>query len=122
MRPLPTCSVSCARRASRSRSVASTFPTRASASARPATRGRGAGSAALGMGTLLDLEHLAVDLVGDADAARFRQRAGVFLDQHRAVHRAPGAVGAERTFRARGAKHALWTLLEEHGLEVLRGL
>src|SRR4051794_2801983 len=122
MRPSRRCPVSSASAVSSSAMTPSTPSRRRSASPRLATRGRGSGLGALSTRGLLDLHHLAIDLVGDADAARLRQRAGVFLDQHRAVDRAAGAVVAERAFGARGREHALEALLEEHGLEILRSL
>src|SRR5580698_5321458 len=63
----------------------------------------------------------AVDLVGNADAAGLRKRLGILLDLHRAPH--AGAFGiAERAVALHAAGHLRKHLVEEHALEVGRGL
>src|SRR5215203_2050856 len=123
MRPTRTCAVSLASTFSRSAMVARTPATRRSASSRPRMRAAGACCSSLGcMLALLHLEDLAVDLVGDADAAALGDAAGVFLSQHGAVDAAACAIIAERPFGLVRREQPLEGLLEEHGLEVLRGL
>src|SRR3954467_3268033 len=117
--PARTCAVSAPNVASSSRMPDRTEPMRSSAPARLVTREM---SGVSGMRALLQLQELAVDLAGDADAAGLRDAAGVFLDQHRAVDRAAGAVVAERPLRAARREHPLEGLLEEHRLEILGGL
>src|SRR3712207_3394954 len=74
------------------------------------------------MVALLHLEDLAIDLIGDADAAAPGDAAGVFLHQHGAVDLAAHAIVAERALRAAGREQAIERLLEEHGFEILRRL
>ena len=67
---------------------------------------------------LLQGEDVAIDAVGDADAAGLGDRAGIFLDEHAA----PGAAGlalAERAVLAEAGEHLADHGLEEHQLEVL---
>src|SRR3984885_2640678 len=63
----------------------------------------------------------AVDFVRNADAAGFREGLGILLDLHRAPH--PGALGiAERAVALHAAGHLRKHLVEEHALEIGRGL
>src|SRR3712207_19698 len=74
------------------------------------------------MVALLHLEDLAIDLIGDADAAAPGDVARVFLDQHGAVDLAAHAVVAERTLGTVRSEQAIQRLLQKHRFEVLRRL
>src|SRR5262249_38049866 len=62
----------------------------------------------------------AVDVVGEADAARLGERLGVFLGEERAPY-AARAAAAERAIAVDPGEHVGEHRVDEHRLEVLRG-
>src|SRR5262245_4927022 len=111
--------------------VARMAPTRRSASPTLSTRawsGRPVGAGAFALASFaaatrspfLELEKLAIHLVGNADAARLDDGLGVLLDQHRLVDVATDTARAERPLVAGRGEDVAERILEKHRLEVLR--
>src|SRR5690349_20992244 len=100
--------------------VASTPATSSSASARPPIRVGSAGLTSPCMiAPFLHAHHLAKHLIADADAAALDDAAGIFLHEHRTVDRSARAVLAERAVLSDRLEHAVESLFEEHGFEIV---